>query len=394
MHKKSWICLFAATFSMLSAPHLVYAADKDAVTTINFTTSYTPEEMSIPEDAYNVEIKDWKVELTEVTMLNRPVINEPIRFRVTVTALNDHTFHGLKLGSLRSNFNAEFTSLDISKDEKICQIEFTMAAPKVTLRPAKNLKWDGTTATWDPVDQAFTYEMELHTITSNGTESSAIKTFTTDDCSYDLTDYLYTAPGDYIFSVKTLASKKDCFTDSKRAVMDFTDSMLITAEDVGYSRGVWTTDRGHTRYKTGDTYEILKDGIYHVRGYYYCMDPDGNLQYGWQTSKEGDTCYFMLDTGRMVTGFCSIDGKNYLFLSSGALATGWNQVEEKWYYSDQNGALGHGWTLIDGKWYYLYADGSMHDQPQLYYSGGILATFNRDGSLKRTTPVKDIIVDN
>ena len=151
MKKKSWICLFAVAFSMMASPHLVHAADKNAVTTINFTTSYTPEEMSIPEDAYKITAKDWKIDLTEVTMLNDPVINEPIEFQVTVTALNNHTFHGLKLGSLRSNFNAEFQSLVISDDEKTCQIKFTMPPPKVQLKQAKNLQWDGTMATWNSV---------------------------------------------------------------------------------------------------------------------------------------------------------------------------------------------------------------------------------------------------
>lgn len=393
VRKKSRIFLFAVVLSTLSPLRNAYAADSDAVTTINFTTSYTPEEMSIPEDAYKITAKDWKIDLTEVTMLNDPVINEPIEFQVTVTALNNHTFHGLKLGSLRSNFNAEFQSLVISDDEKTCQIKFTMQPPKVQLKQAKNLQWDGTMATWNSVEAATNYELELHTINSHGKESSTIKTFTTDLCSFDLADYIYERPGDYIFSVKTLSSTKDCFVDSKRSIMDFNNSLLITEADVGISKGYWVTDKDQTRYKTGDKNEILKDGIYQIKGHYYSMDSDGNVQYGWQTSADGTIHYFTPETGCMVKGFQFIDGQNYLFLSTGALAKGWTQVEDQWYYSNPDGIIQTGWQLIDRKWYYLYADGAMNTQPQLYCSNGILATFNQDGSLKRTTPVKDIVVD-
>lgn len=111
---------------------------------------------------------------------------------------------------------------------------------------------------------------------------------------------------------------------------------------------------------------------------------------GW--CSEGEYRYYYDSNGNKVTGFQTIDSKNYYFYSTGemavgvvdlgnsaliyadtsdnsnngALLTGWKKVNGDWYYfnpiSENNNPVGvnkTGWIYDNGCWYYFYSTGQM-----------------------------------
>lgn len=111
---------------------------------------------------------------------------------------------------------------------------------------------------------------------------------------------------------------------------------------------------------------------------------------GW--SKEGDYWYYYDNDGVKLSGFQTIDSRNYYFYSTGekaigvvdlgnssliyadpsdnsnngALLTGWKKINGDWYYfntvSENNNPVGvnkTGWLYDNGCWYYFYSTGQM-----------------------------------
>ena len=140
---------------------------------------------------------------------------------------------------------------------------------------------------------------------------------------------------------------------------------------------------------------VLKNG-----SWYYCT-PEGDHT-GWLTLASG-TYYLDPETGKMVTGWKSIDGAQYFFQNTGAMKIGWLQLDGKWYYLREDGRMAKsGALIIDGyahgfnvygEWTGPYKKGSFAVDGVFYYSlgGGVLAKgwvrvdgywcyFNNDGS--------------
>lgn len=153
---------------------------------------------------------------------------------------------------------------------------------------------------------------------------------------------------------------------------------------------------------------VIIDGSWHVY-------KDDVLVKGWYVEPNGRTFYLHLTTGRMLTGWQTIESKRYYFESNGAMlrnsefegyifdkdgvatikpafTNGWHKIDNVWYYYTSNvkrtgwlnegstkyyldpttGAMITGWKVIDGRWYYFYANGKMgtgwvHDGTDYFY---------------------------
>ncbi len=82
------------------------------------------------------------------------------------------------------------------------------------------------------------------------------------------------------------------------------------------------------------------------------------MQIGWVNDRG---YWFYLDSsGKMLTGFQTINGYKYYFADNGSMALGWFRVGFPWYYADSNGVIQTGWQYIKGEWYYFNYTGTMH----------------------------------
>ncbi|MDQ1143463.1 glucan-binding YG repeat protein [Bacillus sp. SORGH_AS 510] len=99
----------------------------------------------------------------------------------------------------------------------------------------------------------------------------------------------------------------------------------------------------------------VKDG----NDWYYLTNNSATL--GW--IKSGKNWYYLNPTtGKMVTGWTSVNGVWYFMSQNGAMVTGWAKVGGEWYYLKASGAMATGWVKVSNKWYYLYSNGKMaHD---------------------------------
>jgi glucan-binding YG repeat protein len=96
----------------------------------------------------------------------------------------------------------------------------------------------------------------------------------------------------------------------------------------------------------------VKDG----NDWYYLTNNSAKL--GW--IKSGKNWYYLYPTtGKMVTGWTSVNGVWYFMSQNGAMVTGWAKVDGEWYYLKASGAMATGWVKVSNKWYYLYSNGIM-----------------------------------
>ncbi len=115
-------------------------------------------------------------------------------------------------------------------------------------------------------------------------------------------------------------------------------------------------------------------GLWTVGGYKYYFAESGEdmgvMQTGWVTTESGDTYYFDPETGRVTTGWVTIDGhKYYISTTTYKILTGPWQIGSYYYYLNDHEANGvptgamisNGFAIsADGDLYYLNEDGRAH----------------------------------
>lgn len=86
-------------------------------------------------------------------------------------------------------------------------------------------------------------------------------------------------------------------------------------------------------WKYFDQKGISQDAMIEIDGYSYYTYAGPNKSYhkGWKEI-DGQTYFFRLHSGSMVTNWQYIDGKSYYFRESGTLTEGWQYIENHWYY--------------------------------------------------------------
>jgi len=91
--------------------------------------------------------------------------------------------------------------------------------------------------------------------------------------------------------------------------------------------------------------------------------------------------YLYDNTGRMITGFMTLDGQTYYMDSNGVMLTEWQQINGIWYYFGASGVMRKGWQKISGSWYFfdLNSGNMMKDWQQI---GGVWYYFGGSGTMK------------
>ncbi len=88
-----------------------------------------------------------------------------------------------------------------------------------------------------------------------------------------------------------------------------------------------------------------------IGGRWYYLRDDGVMATGWE--KVNGKWYYLNPGGSMVTGWKQIEEKWYYFNENGSLRTGWLSYKGSWYYLNTGGPMTAGWKQIAGKWYYF-----------------------------------------
>ncbi|MBQ9562071.1 MAG: N-acetylmuramoyl-L-alanine amidase [Lachnospiraceae bacterium] len=92
-------------------------------------------------------------------------------------------------------------------------------------------------------------------------------------------------------------------------------------------------------------------GWVQIDGRWYYLRDDGVMATGWE--KVNGKWYYLNPGGSMVAGWKQIEEKWYYFNDNGSLRTGWLSYKGSWYYLNPGGPMTAGWKQIAGKWYYF-----------------------------------------
>lgn len=120
--------------------------------------------------------------------------------------------------------------------------------------------------------------------------------------------------------------------------------------------------------------------------YYYLDESTGKMVTGWKSLN--DNWYYLNENGKMATGWTNVNGTYYYLNPDGIMQTGWFKHGDSQYYLEDSGAMASDWKSIDGAWYYFNADGAMQTGWQLvnghyYYmepgSGKMITGWKDDG---------------
>lgn len=103
------------------------------------------------------------------------------------------------------------------------------------------------------------------------------------------------------------------------------------------------------------------------------------VDYGWVTDENSKTYYYD-NTGEKLTGYCEIDGENYLFAPNGALKYGWFDVQGvRKFFDLETGVQINGWVYYMNE--YFYADSTLGKLSGIQEIDGNTYYFDEDGSL-------------
>ncbi len=121
-----------------------------------------------------------------------------------------------------------------------------------------------------------------------------------------------------------------------------------------FDRGGWhTAENGAVQYR--DYYAKPLTGWQSINEKQYYFDEAGTMTTGWQTI-DGQQYYFN-DNGAMHTGWLKENGNSYYFSQEGTPYTGW--LEEggtRWYFGE-GGRMHTGWLALEDATYLLDAEG-------------------------------------
>lgn len=111
-----------------------------------------------------------------------------------------------------------------------------------------------------------------------------------------------------------------------------------------------------------DDHELkIEPGWHLFNNAWYVFDEDGMPVTGFWTDPDTKLTYYLDDTGKMMRGWCNVEGTWYLMAESGIMQTGWVAMGSHWYYFNEDGSMVTGWFLDEGTGhsYFFDASGSM-----------------------------------
>lgn len=275
---------------------------------------------------------------------DRPVV------LVELTAKNGYKF----AYTSKSHFSLSGDGATFKKAKLIdggTQMELQVYLKRIggTLSDVQNVEWSGTTAYWDYLEGAKSYEVRLYR-----DEKSVITQSTTEN-SYDFRNQM-DREGSYTFRVRAIAS----YNNRAGEWSEYSEDYYVDEDDVwrysGDGSGYWQQDgrgRWYAYYGGGFPKSMWK----FIDNAWYYFDNEGYMATGWR--KVSGNTYYLGGDGRMLTGWQALEGNWYYFDGSGVMTTDWQFVNGRWYYMNAQGRMTTGWQKIGGIWYYLDGSGAM-----------------------------------
>lgn len=282
-------------------------------------------------------------------------LGDSVELSVKLNADDGYDFKDIKLGSCRLSDTAA-SEMELDEGDRVLFLKFSLTALSSQLSAPQSLTMsrDGL-LTWTGSSLADSYKVQMEKINSMGQRISA-KTFTADSEQINVHDYIYSRPGDYLYTVSAL-SDAYYLEESEETQLPISESILITDGDVGYSPDILKEDG--TAKIDGET---VTNRLLRIGGNQYYFNKEGLRVTGW-LRYNASWMYFDKETFAAVTGLRVINDKIYYFDENAHMHVGFAEVGGKQMYFDYNGTPRFGWVRYDGKVYYINPDGTKNTEP-------------------------------
>ena len=323
----------AMVLAIMTAASVQAADDRERIDKVKLNFSYDREPASgdeIGDIRVTTDSKQFSVDYAEYTNSGDTwTVGDVPTVRVELIVEDGFRF----AYESKSHFDlngggASFKKADIRDDDTYMEVTVELDRIGGKLSAPENLEWGGTTAYWDHLEGAKTYEVKLYR------GSSLVTTVETANNYYNFAGSI-NREGDYTFKV--------------RGISDYNDRS-----------GEWSSD-SEDYYVNDDeaAYAGMGEWRHDGTGWWYAYYGGGYPTNCWKVI--GGAWYYFDRSGYMLTGWQHISGDwYYLNPNSGAMMSGWQLINNVWYYMDSSGAMQTGWNYIGGKWYYMDSNGAMY----------------------------------
>lgn len=369
MRKQKGVCLLLAAVMVLSSGFTAWAADTK-IDTVKLKFSYDQAPASgdeIGDITVETSGSHYEVDSAEYTNLEDQdtwTVGDVPEVKIELSADDGYRFsYTTKSHFSLSGCNAQFKRAKVLDSGSSIEVYVELKRIGGKLEGASNLEWEDTTAVWEEIEGAKSYDVKLLR------DEKTVTTVSTTGTSYNFAGY-FNKEGDYTFRVRAISR----YNSKAGEWSDDSSSFYVDEEDLGQFGG-----SGHwAQNQTGWWYAYDSGGYptscwKEINGAWYYFNGSGYMLTGWQRL-DGDW-YYLNPSGAMTTGWQAVNGQWYYMNGSGVMQTGWQEVNGRWYYMNSSGAMQTGWLKLNNQWYYLDGSGAMLTGPQLingkwYYLAG------------------------
>lgn len=353
MRKQKGLCLLLAAVMALSTGFTAWAADTK-IDTVKLTFSYDKAPAS-GDDIGDITVRagdsEYEVESAEYTNLEDQdtwTVGDVPEVKIELSAKDGYRFSYTSKSHFKlSGCNAEFKRAKVYDSGSYIEVYAQLKRIGGKLEGASNLEWEDTTAVWDEIEGAKSYDVKLLR------DEKTVTTVSTTGTSYNFAGY-FNREGDYTFRVRAISK----YNSKVGEWSEDSSSFYVDEDELGHygGSGRWVQNQTGWWYSY-DTGGYPASAWKQINGAWYYFNSAGYMLTGWQ--KIDRTWYYLAPSGAMTTGWQAVNGKWYYMNSSGEMQTGWQAVNGRWYYMDSNGAMQTGWLKLNGQWYYLDGSGAM-----------------------------------
>lgn len=194
----------------------------------------------------------------------------------------------------------------------------------------ENLRWEGTKACWDEVEDAYQYQVLLY---KDGVKTNS--TINSSSNSVELSGRMK-EKGKYTFQVRVRERISDEYgryssSDSGTYIQEKTIKSTRNTKRTTSTRSSSTSsgERNPGPGVAGQNWKEDNNGWWYDRG-------EGSYPKGEWFQVEQKWYYFD-ENGYLLVGWITVDGKEYYCYSDGDRAAGWSEIDGGYYYFDVNG---------------------------------------------------------
>lgn len=354
MRRKRGLCLLLAASMALGSSFTALAANKKIDTVkLSFSYSKAPEsgdeigDITVKAGSSGFEVDS--AEYTNIEDQDTWTVGDIPEVKVELSAKDGYKFsYTSKSHFSLSGCNADFKKAKIYDDGQYIEVYAELKRIGGKLQGASELEWNDTTAEWEEIEGAKSYDVKLLR------DDKTVTTVSTTGTSYNFAGY-FNREGDYTFRVRAISR----YNNKTGEWSEDSNSLYIDEDELGRygGSGHWEQD-GTGVWYAYDTGGYPASCWKQINGAWYYFNNKGYIVTGWQ-KLDGTWYYLNPSNGIMMTGWQAINGKWYYMNGSGEMQTGWQAINGRWYYLDGSGAMQTGWQRLGGQWYYLDPSGAM-----------------------------------